>query len=197
MITHLKIGDEEYTAKLNEPIDISIPLHSGNDNVNAWYAPPPEIVPVRMDSWVGEVAQGAAVNFRNVFFNPHAHGTHTECVGHITKEWVSLNSVLKQFFFTAKLVTVLPIISDGDMIITKEDIVQAWNNCGAEALVIRTLPNDNSKQRQQRGWQNKTSSTCYLTCPLLTASRMEENYLPTMHFGIRQKRFVMIVLFRK
>ena len=55
MIVHLKIGNQEYSAKLNEPIDISIPLHSGNDNVNAWYAPPPEIVPVRMDSWVGEV----------------------------------------------------------------------------------------------------------------------------------------------
>lgn len=52
MIVHLKIGNQEYSAKLNEPIDISIPLHSGNDNVNAWYAPPPEIVPVRMDSWV-------------------------------------------------------------------------------------------------------------------------------------------------
>ena len=146
MIVHLKIGNQEYSAKLNEPIDISIPLHSGNDNVNAWYAPPPEIVPVRMDSWVGEVAQGAAVNFRNVFFNPHAHGTHTECVGHITKEWVSLNKVFKQFFFSAKLITVLPKIADGDRIITKEDIVQAWENCGAEALVIRTLPNDNSKQ---------------------------------------------------
>lgn len=43
-------------------------------------------------------------------------------IGHITKEWVSLNKVLKQFFFSAKLITVLPKIADGDRIITKEDI---------------------------------------------------------------------------
>jgi hypothetical protein len=30
--------------------------------------------------------QGSSTNFNNIYFNPHGHGTHTECVGHITEK---------------------------------------------------------------------------------------------------------------
>ena len=30
-----------YTIFVDQPIDISIPLRSTKDNVNAWYLPPP------------------------------------------------------------------------------------------------------------------------------------------------------------
>ncbi|MBS1764538.1 MAG: cyclase family protein [Bacteroidetes bacterium] len=141
----ININKKNYIANLNQPLDISIPLHAGIKNVIAWYAPPVEISPVRMDNWVGEVAQGGSVNFRNVFFNPHAHGTHTECVGHITREWVSLNQNLKHFFFSAKLITVMPEEKDGDKIIYRQQLEEAWADCGAEALILRTLPNNQTK----------------------------------------------------
>jgi kynurenine formamidase len=149
MITQLNIKGQVYQADLSKPIDISIPLRAGIHNVNAWYAPPVEILPVKMDNWVGEVASGAAVNFRNIFFNPHAHGTHTECVGHITREWISLNHCLKQFFFTAKLITVSPADEGDDRIIYKSMLESAWNHCQAEAIIIRTLPNASSKLEAQ------------------------------------------------
>ena len=144
MHAELTINQKTYRANLSKPLDISIPLRAGMNNVIAWYAPPVEISPVSMDSWVGEVAQGGSVNFRNIFFNPHAHGTHTECVGHITEEWISLNQHLKQFFFTAKLITLQPEEINGDSVITLKQLT-ACNTEGVEALIIRTVPNTASK----------------------------------------------------
>ncbi len=135
-----------YKADLSKPIDISIPLRAGEKNVNAWYVPPVRIEPVVMGDWIGEVNKGAPVNFRNVFFNPHGNGTHTECVGHISKENYSVNQSLKQFFFIAELVSVLPEEkADGDFVITKKIIQNVLGDKTPEAIVIRTVSNPVSK----------------------------------------------------
>lgn len=140
---------EKYEVDLSRPFDISIPLRTGRDNVNAWYADPVKIEPVRMGNWIGDVKQGGSVNFRNVFLNPHANGTHTECVGHISKENYSLNQCMKQFFFLCKLITIQPEKIDGDLIITRKQIEQLLNKNIPEAIVIRTLPNLNEKINRQ------------------------------------------------
>src|SRR5690554_7126316 len=63
---------------LKRGIDISIPLSDDEKNPLAWYVKPPRFEPVMQDGWVGSVKDGGTVNFRNIFFNPHGHGTHTE-----------------------------------------------------------------------------------------------------------------------
>ena len=98
MKAEVSFNGKNYTADLNSPLDISIPLRAGEKNVNAWYIGPATIEPVVMGDWIGDVAKGGNVNFRNIYFNPHGHGTHTECVGHISKEWFSINKELKKFF---------------------------------------------------------------------------------------------------
>lgn len=134
---------------LQQPLDISIPLHADPSNVSAWYVNPPVIEPVRQGDWVGEVKQGGSVNFRNIFFNPHGHGTHTECVGHISKEFYSINQVLKTFFFKAIVITVTPEKIGEDDVITLNSMDQSWTGKGFEAIVIRTLPNTNAKLSRQ------------------------------------------------
>ena len=57
--------------------DLSVPLVDGEGNLRAWYVDPPVFEPVRANGFIGSVAEGGAVNFRNIFFNPHGHGTHT------------------------------------------------------------------------------------------------------------------------
>jgi arylformamidase len=142
-ITH---KGKNYLADLSKPIDISIPLRTGETNVNAWYAAPVKIEPVRMGDWVGDVKQGGAVNFRTIFFNPHGNGTHTECVGHISTEDYTINQCLKKFFFIAELITILPDeTSDGDQVITKQHIQNCLGDKRPEAIVIRTLDNHSSK----------------------------------------------------
>ncbi len=85
MNTTIKIGGKSYTINVSNPIDISITLTASEKNPEAWYLSPPTIKPVVIDDWVGSVKEGASVNFNTITFNPHAHGTHTECVGHISK----------------------------------------------------------------------------------------------------------------
>lgn len=131
---------------LSKPIDISIPLTNSDANPIAWYIEKPVIEPVVFGNWIGKVSEGSSsTNFNNIFFNPHGHGTHTECLGHITREFYSINQSLKQFFFLAELVSVQPEIQGEDLVITKSQIEKGLNGKTPEAIVIRTLPNDIDK----------------------------------------------------
>lgn len=136
---------EGFTVNFSQPIDISIPLTNDEKNPIAWYIDKPVIEPVKMGDWVGKVSEGSSTNFNNIFFNPHGHGTHTECLGHITRDFYSVNQALKQFFFRAELVSVQPEVQGEDFVITKAQIEKALNGKTPEAIVIRTLPNDSSK----------------------------------------------------
>jgi kynurenine formamidase len=133
---------------LSNPLDISIPLTNNEQNPIAWYQNTPEIAPVTMGDWIGKVSEGkSSTNFNNIFFNPHAHGTHTECLGHITRDFYSINQCLKQFFFTAELISVEPKVIGEDLIITKEQIEETLHcKVSTEAIIIRTLPNPESKK---------------------------------------------------
>ena len=150
----MKATINHHQIDLSKPIDISIPLTNTEDNPIAWYIEKPVIEPVKFGSWVGKVSEGSSTNFNNIFFNPHGHGTHTECLGHITKVFYSINQCLKQFFFTAELITVVPESVVDDFIITKFQIVNALNGKTPEALVIRTLPNEESKKHKNYSHTN-------------------------------------------
>ena len=137
----MKATINNFQIDLSKPIDISIPLSNTDKNPIAWYIEKPEIEPVKFGDWIGKVSEGSSTNFNNIFFNPHGHGTHTECLGHITREFYSINQCLKQFFFTAELISIEPEILNDDLIITKNQIEIALNSKIPEAIIIRTLPN--------------------------------------------------------
>ncbi|MCI9845133.1 cyclase family protein [Flavobacterium pectinovorum] len=140
---------------LSKPIDISIPLTNTEENPIAWYIEKPVIEPVVFGDWIGKVSEGkSSTNFNNIFFNPHGHGTHTECLGHITNEFYSINQSLQQFFFFAKLITIEPKNIDDDLVITKDQVEKAISivtslNVTIEALIIRTLTNQKDKKSQK------------------------------------------------
>jgi kynurenine formamidase len=143
-----------YTIFVDQPIDISIPLRAAKDNVNAWYLPPPKIYPAKIKNWTGSIKSGAAVNFNSIEFNPHAHGTHTECVGHITEEVHSINTCLQQFLFVAEVVTVVPEKKGDDLVISEKQLRYAIGNKKREAVAIRTLPNTKDKLNRQYAHSN-------------------------------------------
>jgi len=150
----MKATINHHQIDLSKPIDISIPLTNTEDNPIAWYIEKPVIEPVKFGNWVGKVSEGSSTNFNNIFFNPHGHGTHTECLGHITKAFYSINQCLKKFFFTAELITVAPESVVDDFIITKFQIVNTLNGKTPEALIIRTLPNEESKKHKNYSHTN-------------------------------------------
>ena len=136
---------QNFQIDLSKPIDISIPLSNTDANPIAWYIDKPTIEPVRFGDWIGKVSEGSSTNFNNIFFNPHGHGTHTECLGHITREFYSINQCLQRFFFSAELISIKPNTYGEDKVITKAQIETALNGKTPEAIVIRTLPNIEAK----------------------------------------------------
>lgn len=149
---HHKAGD--YKIDLSKPVDISIPLREGKQNVNAFYLPPVAIEPFRMGSFTGSVAEGGSCNVNSITFNPHGNGTHTECVGHISKEKFTINQSLKDIFVLAQLVSVTPEkISNGDLVIQKHHVESVLKE-NSEAVVLRTLPNPSEKINRQYSGTN-------------------------------------------
>ncbi len=156
MVTTIQYNEENYQIDLSKPMDISIPLKADKSNLTAWYVDVPKFEPVMENGFIGDVNQGGAVNFRNIYFNPHGNGTHTECVGHISKEKHTINQCLTEFFFLANVVSVVPEQNNDDSIITLEQIKDVWENNGAKAIVIRTLPNSSAKLSMQYSNTNPT-----------------------------------------
>ena len=152
MITQIEHQGNTFTIDLSKPIDLSIAMHA--EGPRAWYAGKMRIAPVINQYFTGSIMLGGKVNFNDVFFNPHAHGTHTETVGHITRELVSIERALSCYWWLAQVITITPAISStandieqkGDSIITLQQVQQALGNSTPEAVIIRTLPNTTDKK---------------------------------------------------
>ena len=137
-------------ANLSHGHCIAIPLDHHKPQPNAYFAPLYEASPHRVDGWVGDTQQGASVNFFNIRVNPHGNGTHTECVGHISKERYSVHQALGSGRWIAQLISAYPVIqNNGDRVIEQLE----WEN-GIEAIVLRTLPNHPDKMSRQYGKTN-------------------------------------------
>ena len=141
--------DEHRYIHTRKPLDLSIELSNDENNPRAWYVDPPTFEPVRTEHYMGSVAEGGSVNFRDIFFNPHGHGTHTECLGHITKEVYSINERIQEYFCEAQVLTLTPKVItnkfDGlsDRVITADQLSAV--SSGVDALILRTLPNVSDK----------------------------------------------------
>ncbi len=151
MIANIFHKGKDYKVDFFQPINISMPLSNNINSASAWYVNPIKIEPVVNGNWIGDVNKGGSVNFRNITFNPHGNGTHTECVGHISKEDYNINNCFTRYFFIAELITLLPTeLPNGDFVITKKQIQnQLTNTANCEALVIRTLSNGANKLTHQ------------------------------------------------
>ena len=159
----IDINGKRWVIDTANPIDLSIPVNCQNSSgAKAWYIDPPSKSPVQLGDWVGSVAQGGSVNFNDLKVNPHAHGTHTESLGHISPEEDSVEGLFDQFFFEALVVSVAPDSGPKECAISAaalgesiESALPSFWSKGPQALVVRTLPNPRSKRFQnydQKGW---------------------------------------------
>ncbi|MDW5289231.1 cyclase family protein [Formosa sp. PL04] len=155
MIASIQTNSKKYQIDLTKPIDISIPLSASSTNVSAWYVDPPKIDALKdSDGFSARVSEGAAFNFNSISFSPHAHGTHTECVGYVTHDFNSVNKNLKQFFFLAEVITVAVEKLGDDLVISKKQLQFALGNKKRKAVIIRTIPNTLEKLSKQYAHTN-------------------------------------------
>lgn len=143
-------------------IDISIPMRFDGPQPNAYGVEPATSLACLAGEIVGDTRGGGSVNFEQYTFIPHCNGTHTECVGHITDERVSVLDCLRDIFVGAVLVSVEPEQDGKDAVISLAVLenagVQPPATAGgsdrATALIVRTLPNDDGKLTRKYGEEN-------------------------------------------
>ena len=129
---------------LEDPIDISIPMIFDGPQPNAFG------VGIASAEELGDTREDSSVNFERYTLVPHCNGTHTECVGHITHDRISILDCLRDILIPAVLISVDPEFSNEDLVISETQIrakLNEFSNDSFEnyALIVRTLPNDNSK----------------------------------------------------
>ena len=154
MTAQLNIDGREYRFAPS-PIDISIPLQFNGPQPNAYGVEPATSKPCVAGDLIGDTRHGGSCNFAQYTLIPHCNGTHTECVGHITHERISIRDCLRDAVVSSVLITVDPTrgsetsetystaIDETDRVVTRKLIESAIRpRPKGDALIIRTLAND-------------------------------------------------------
>ena len=154
------IRNENTEFDLTDPIDISIALDFNGPQPNAYGVDPATSIPCRYGDLVGDTREGGSCNFEQYTFIPHCNGTHTECIGHITNERISIRECLREAIMTARLITIEPEVAErttesysmpmaaDDSVITRRSL-ETLARDNVDALVIRTMPNDDTKRTRK------------------------------------------------
>ena len=161
----LTIGGQLWAVGISDPIDISIELDPHSERQpDAFFLPRANAVAVEVGAFLGDTRRGGSCNCEVVTLYPHGNGTHTECIGHVIHDRVSVHGVLGSALFAATLLTVRPepIGQSGDTYPCRHDpgehavsraaIERALGAMGGatrgflDALVLRTEPNDVAKR---------------------------------------------------
>ena len=154
-----EIGAKRYSVLLPGK-DLSIPLIFDGKQPNTYGVEPASAKAWEGHGFIGDTRRGGSCNFEKYTLVPHCNGTHTECVGHITTERLSIRQLLKEELIPAVVVTINPEIAaqtsdsydpafaPGDKVISAAALSTAfakWDPAFFGALIIRCLPNASEK----------------------------------------------------
>jgi len=164
----IQINDQTINIDADNPLSVAIPLRFNGEQPNAYGVEKATSEACAAGSIVGDTRRGGSCNFEQYKFIPHCNGTHTECIGHITNARISVHDCLQDSFIIAYLISVKPEkaaessetyavdLNEKELLITRNAIEKAFGDSGfkirdsksidlPKALIIRTLPNDESK----------------------------------------------------
>ena len=143
------IGSSQYSVDFSEKYDISIPLVFNGLQPNTYGVNIASSRAYEDEQFIGDTRRGGPCNFETYTLTPHCNGTHTECIGHITKDRINILSSLKEEIIPATLISISPKLKKNDLVITREEILSKLENVSQDflkALIIRTLPNNENKK---------------------------------------------------
>lgn len=176
----ISVGNREVSIDLSNPVSLAIDLRFSPQSGQPRHfgAPPASSRPFAVPGFSGSVEHGASCNCQTLTLIPHCNGTHTECVGHLTREPADAYSTIPLGLLPALLISIEPTNASatgertepapqpGDSLITRSAILKSWANANANtntdgpahvtprALVIRTLPN--SPDKRHRDYTDQT-----------------------------------------
>jgi kynurenine formamidase len=157
-------GGRRWRADVTAPADLAIVLEFNGAQPSFFVATPASSEPLRIGSFTGSVASGASCNCAVHALAPHCHGTHTECIGHVTRNPVTIASLTPVAPCVALVVSVRPEplgaaatalqgdhAAADDLVIRRAALAaaaSAWLDAPCTAVVIRTLPNGADKRHR-------------------------------------------------
>lgn len=151
----LEVFGERLGCDLARGVEAAWPVRFDDEGARrAFSLPPPTSRPVRAGPFVGDVRLGGSVNCRVLELTPHGDGTHTECVGHVVQERVTVAEVAPTGLVPALVVTVAPAALAGsgeryggkhassDVVVTRASLQEAAGAVplAGAALVVRASP---------------------------------------------------------
>ena len=155
-VMHFERDGRQLMADFADPLPIAIPLDFDGPQPSFFGAPAAAAEPLRVGAFLGDTRAGGSCNCERLTLAPHCNGTHTECVGHVTDERLSVTDAVRGGMSLALLVSVSPVhaatspeSSDpapegSDQLITAAALaaaMDAFPGLTPQALVVRTLPN--------------------------------------------------------
>ena len=164
MKINFTIDGKVFSCDTSQPIDISIPIVFNGEQPNTYDVNKAAAKAVETAEFIGDTRKGGSCNFEEYKLIPHCNGTHTECVGHISFERISVNDTLKDAFIPSTLISVtpekaletndnyIPVKNENDYMITKKILEERLSKADTkflEGLIIRTLPNDDTKKSRR------------------------------------------------
>ena len=160
-----RIAGRTFGVDSAKHIDLSIPVSFQDEGPSAFGAPRASARTVETERFIGDTRRGGSCNVKEYRFTPHCHGAHTECVGHIVDQEISMAELLGDAFIPATLISLalekagtsaesyISGKADDDLLITRGRLIEKLQRLDDEdfhqALIIRTLPNSPAKKKRQ------------------------------------------------
>lgn len=156
MNARIALEGREIVIDAARPVSLAVELDFAGPQPRHFGAPPASARPFEAPGFAGSVERGASCNCEILTLIPHCNGTHTECVGHLTRERLDVRGVAPFGFLPALLVTLTaeaaatcgegssPAPRAGDALLTRRALERAWPArlpFAVRALILRTRPN--------------------------------------------------------
>src|ERR1700730_13359846 len=135
----IDFGHGQVRIDLSRPISLAIALDFSDEQPRHFGAPQATSHPCAVPGFSGSVEHGASCNCQTLTLIPHCNGTHTECVGHLTREPLDAHRVAPLGFLPALLVSIEtvdantsgestePTPQSGDKLMTRRALEESWH----------------------------------------------------------------------
>ena len=156
----ITINNNMYSFDSEAGIDISIPMQF-NDNQNPKFYDSSK--PIKryytFEDSEHSLDKGAGCNVPLIELNVHCMGTHTESAYHISNNGATIDMIKNLNFIPSQLITIKPTsntdenyhapLNNDDLFITKAQLEsKIVDNNFLDAIIIRTIPNEEQKKRR-------------------------------------------------
>ena len=156
MVTEIHYNNKVFSVDTDNGIDLSIRNDFSGRAPTFYGSEQPRYKALRSGNFVGDIKKGGSCNVPIVTLDIHCTGTHTESISHVIDSEVKITDVCPNGMIPTYLVSVELCEANetnesyhsdivNDKLITKKELQKNIPE-SCSGLIIRTIPNDDSKK---------------------------------------------------